>query len=341
MTTTPTVDDRHSALALPDLWDAVDTAFASRHLHDVCVTGTVIKLTPGRWYTYGELAAFGDDGQAAASLGFSIHHTLMAGIRSELAATGAALAEGVELRVSGILESDRRYGRLRLAVQTVDPRIGRSAHAAERQRLLDELHRTGLLTRQQRLTVADVPQRIGLISSHTSAGHADFWHTLRNGGYQGLIIEDDVPMSGPRTPELVVASLQRLHHHNDVDVIVIARGGGARADLSTWDHPAIAHAIATCATPVWTALGHTTDTTIADQVANRHFPTPTSVAEAFVAAHTHRARNRDEAAREAAAELEALQAIAAQRRRTRIAVAAAVVLAIAVAILVTVLVGVT
>ena len=94
MTTTPTVDDRHSALALPDLWDAVDTAFASRHLHDVCVTGTVIKLAPGRWYTYGELAAFGDDGQAAASLGFSIHHTLMASIRNELSTTGAAAVGG-------------------------------------------------------------------------------------------------------------------------------------------------------------------------------------------------------------------------------------------------------
>ncbi len=276
MTTTPTVDDRHSALALPDLWDAVDTAFASRHLHDVCVTGTVIKLTPGRWYTYGELAAFGDDGQAAAG----------------------------------------------------------------RRRLLDELHRTGLLTRQQRLTVAEVPERIGLISSHTSAGRVDFWQTLRTGGYEGLIIEDDVPMSGPRTPELLAASLQRLHHHNDVDVIVIARGGGARADLSTWDHPVIAHAIATCATPVWTALGHITDTTIADQVAHRHFPTPTSVGEAFVAAHTHQARNRDEALRAAAAELEARRAIAAQRRRTRIAMAAAVVMAIIVATLVAVLVGV-
>ncbi len=262
----------------------------------------------------------------------------MATIRTQLAATGAVLTEGVELRMQGILEGDRRYGRLRLAVQTIGPRISPSSHATERRHLLGELHHSGLLTTQQRLVVPEVPERIGLISSATAAGRADFWATLRHGDYQALIIEDDVPMSGPRTPDLLAASLQRVHD-NQVDVIVIARGGGAQSDLSTWDHPAIVRAIATCETPVWTALGHTTDSTIADHVAHRHFSTPTSVAEALVTAHTHAVRDRDEALRQAAAELEAQDAINAQRRRTRIAITTAVILMIAVAFLVAILVG--
>src|SRR5207253_1492368 len=87
----------------------------------------------------------------------------------------------------------------------------------------------------------------------------------------------DVAMSGRTAPAQVAEAISRLERKR-LDVILLARGGGSRADLAAWDSPDIAAAIAECATPVWTALGHAYDQTIADLLAQRSFASPAAAA---------------------------------------------------------------
>jgi exodeoxyribonuclease VII large subunit len=108
------------------------------------------------------------------------------------------------------------------------------------------------------------------------------------------------------------------------DVIVVARGGGARSELSCFDTRVVAQAIAACPVPVWTAVGHATDSTVADLVANRSWPTPSAAAAALIERVATTARLTNE--RLVLADHRAAMATAEGRSRTAWAVAAVALL---------------
>jgi exodeoxyribonuclease VII large subunit len=198
-----------------------------------------------------------------------------------LAAAGVDLVDGLELSVYGRLEPAPSYGRLRLLAQGVDPRVAVGASALRRQELLAELEESGELLSQKRLVLPPTIRRLGLISSSTAAGRADVLSVLSGAPKPIEVVDASSAMSGPAAPAAVARALDRLEARG-VEAIVLARGGGARSDLVAFESPEVAHAIARCAVPVLTALGHATDRTVSDIVAHSAFETPSAAAAVVV-----------------------------------------------------------
>ena len=101
-------------------------------------------------------------------------------------------------------------------------------------------------------------------------------------------------MQGVKTEASVLSALNAIESL-DIDLVIIARGGGSKTDLFYLDNEAIARRIAGYKYPVWTGIGHETDTSILDHVANRYFKTPTAVAEDIVARFVEMKRHLEEA----------------------------------------------
>ena len=174
------------------------------------------------------------------------------------------------------------YGRLTLKVVGVDKGYALGRLEAIRRDTLAYLHEQQLLERNAQLPLADLPLRVGLITSAGSAAERDFRSGLDGSPYPFTVDMIDCRMMGEQTERQVIQALAALADRG-VDVIVITRGGGSRADLSWFDQKAIAVTIAECDAPVVTAIGHEIDRSIADLVAHRACKTPTAAAEFLVA----------------------------------------------------------
>jgi exodeoxyribonuclease VII large subunit len=115
---------------------------------------------------------------------------------------------------------------------------------------------------------------VGLVASPGTEGFNDFLGGLRGSGLAFDVTVAPTPVQGKDAPARVASAIAKLQTE-PVDIIVVVRGGGSKADLAAFDHEAVARAIATSDQPVWTGIGHTGDRSVADEVANRCCITPT------------------------------------------------------------------
>jgi exodeoxyribonuclease VII large subunit len=115
---------------------------------------------------------------------------------------------------------------------------------------------------------------VGLVASPGTEGYNDFLGGLRSSGMAFEVTVAPTAVQGRVAPARVAAAIANLQAE-PLDVIVVVRGGGSKADLAAFDQERVARAIATSAVPVWTGIGHTGDQSVADEVANRSFITPT------------------------------------------------------------------
>jgi exodeoxyribonuclease VII large subunit len=146
--------------------------------------------------------------------------------------------------------------------------------AAERARLMKALLDEGLFDRNRRLAVPRLALRIGLVASPGTEGYRDFLGRLEASGMAFDLVVAATQVQGREAPASVAASIKGLQAEG-CDVLVVVRGGGSKADLATFDIEVVARAIATSEVPVWTGIGHTGDQSVADEIANRAFITPT------------------------------------------------------------------
>lgn len=195
--------------------------------------------------------------------------------------------DGIEIRALVDVDFYGPNGDLRLVVREIDPAYTLGRIALERQKLLEALAKEGVLERQKRLALAEVPLTIGLITSAQSAAWNDFVEELRRAGVAYRVLCFDARMQGEDTVRTVVAGLKTLAARG-VDAIALIRGGGSTVDLAWFDREPIARAIAGLKVPVLTGIGHEIDTSVADFAAHLSFKTPTAVA-AFLNERAHAA----------------------------------------------------
>lgn len=191
------------------------------------------------------------------------------------------MGDGVRVRIRGTVEVYSARSQLQLRMSGIDPVFTLGSLAADRARLLAALQDEGLLEAQQRLETPPLPLRVVIITSIGSAAHADALDELRQSGFGFDLTTIDARVQGADAPESIVTAIER-GELLDPDLILIARGGGARTDLVAFDDERVARAIATCPIPVWVGLGHETDRTVADEVAQRSFKTPTACAAGVI-----------------------------------------------------------
>jgi exodeoxyribonuclease VII large subunit len=145
-------------------------------------------------------------------------------------------------------------------------------------RLKARLEAEGLFDPTRKRSIPKWPRRIGIVTSPTGAALRDMLNTLRRRFPLAEVILAPTPVQGDEAPPGVAAALKALNAL-DPDVILVARGGGSIEDLWAFNDERVARAIAVSGAPVITGVGHETDFTIADFVADLRAPTPTAAAE--------------------------------------------------------------
>ncbi|MCM8829547.1 MAG: exodeoxyribonuclease VII large subunit [Candidatus Omnitrophica bacterium] len=205
---------------------------------------------------------------------------------------GEDLKEGMKVLFVVEVRFHEVYG-LRLNILDIDPSYTLGEFALTRKKVLAQLEKEGLLTKNKQLPFPLVPQRIAIISSESSAGYEDFLNTLHNNpyGYQFFITLFPAYMQGEQAEPSILAALERCYkRRRQYDILVIIRGGGDNVDLHCFDSYNIGKAIACFPLPVLSGIGHTRDETVIDIVAYKKLISPTATGEFVVS----RMRNFEE-----------------------------------------------
>ncbi len=198
--------------------------------------------------------------------------------------TGQQFSQGIKILVQVTVEYHPAYG-LSLNVKDIDPTYTVGDMAMQRKEIINQLKTEGVFDMNRELELPLVPQKIAIISSATAAGFQDFMNQLNTNesGFKYYTKLFEATMQGTETVPSVIHALERIFLYEDFfDAVVIIRGGGASADLSSFDNYDLAFNVTQFPLPIITGIGHEKDDTIIDLVAHTRMKTPTAVAEFLI-----------------------------------------------------------
>ena len=204
------------------------------------------------------------------------------------------LAEGQRIVVWGQPEFYAGRGSLQVRAREIRA-VGRGALLEQLERLRALLAAEGLFAEERKRPLPFLPRRIGLVSGRASAALQDVLVNARLRWPRVDFEVREVAVQGAMAVEQVVAALGELNAIPDVDVIVIARGGGSVEDLLPFSNEALIRAVAASRAPVVTAIGHEQDVPLVDLVADLRASTPTDAAKRIVPDLEEQARLLDAA----------------------------------------------
>jgi len=190
------------------------------------------------------------------------------------------LEEGMAVRCRGRLTLFEARGKFQMTVNAIEP-TGAGALALAFEQLKQRLGAEGLFDAARKRPLPFLPRRIGVVTSAQGAVIRDIVHVAHR-RFPIPILLVPTPVQGDGAALGIAAGIRRLEAIADVDVIIVARGGGSLEDLWAFNEEPVARAIHACRVPVISAVGHETDFTIADFVADVRAPTPSAAAELAV-----------------------------------------------------------
>ena len=197
--------------------------------------------------------------------------------RQNAARVRQALRDGLAVRVRGKVSLFEGRGDYQLILDTVEP-AGDGALRLAFEALKEKLSAEGLFASERKRALPAHPQRIGIVSSPTGAVIRDIISVFRRRAPQVALTLIPTAVQGREATAQIVRALQ-LADRAGFDAIILARGGGSLEDLWCFNEEAVARAVADCVTPVVSAVGHETDVSISDFVADVRAPTPSAAAE--------------------------------------------------------------
>ena len=201
--------------------------------------------------------------------------------RSTVVRAGPLPKEGAQVVVRGSLSVYGPRGQYQLTATRIEA-TGAGDLAARFAALKARLLAEGLFEDERKRPLPLLPRAVGLATATGSAALADLLHSIRT-RFPGMhIVHAPCLVQGSGAPASIVAALRRLDRHPEVDVIICGRGGGSLEDLWAFNEEAVVRAIVASATPVISAVGHETDTTLADFAADVRAKTPTAAGELVV-----------------------------------------------------------
>lgn len=160
--------------------------------------------------------------------------------------------------------------------------VGRGDLALAFERLKEQLAAEGLFDPAHKLPLPTFPRKIGVVTSADAAALRDILNVLRRRCPLVAVLIAPTLVQGDQAPPQIARALQWLDGRNDIDTIIIARGGGSMEDLWAFNDERVARAIFAAQHPIISGVGHETDFTIADFVADVRAPTPSAAAELAV-----------------------------------------------------------
>jgi exodeoxyribonuclease VII large subunit len=197
---------------------------------------------------------------------------------------------GLQVTVRGRITIYEDRGELQLSAEFIEPK-GAGALQLAFEQLKMQLQAEGLFEASRKKMIPALPQGIGIITSPQGAALHDILNILARRHHSANIVIFPAQVQGEAAPGEVIAGLRHFNHQpkrkaaadtRSAEVIIIARGGGAAEDLACFNDEALARAVADSNIPVISAIGHETDFTIVDFVADLRAPTPSAAAELVI-----------------------------------------------------------
>lgn len=190
------------------------------------------------------------------------------------------LEDGMLVRAAARPRLHPKFG-FSLAFDSVTP-VGEGAIKRAFDLLRRKLDAEGLFDPERKRALPAIPRTIGLISSHQAAGAEDFLKVLDERWGDLRVIFANVAVAGELAPAQIVKALNYFNQHEDVEVLVLVRGGGSAEDLAAFNDETLVRTIAASRIPVLSGIGHEQDTSLADLAADRRAATPTEAAMILV-----------------------------------------------------------
>src|SRR6266700_1812559 len=200
---------------------------------------------------------------------------------ARLRSDAPALRDGMAIAASGRISFYERDGKLQLYVESVET-IGDGALFLRFEQLKARLAAEGLFDEERKRPLPSQPAVIGIVTSSQAAALRDMLRVLRTRYPLAEVILSPTLVQGTEAPANITAALDLLNEHGEADVIIVGRGGGSIEELWAFNEEVVARAIARSRIPVISGVGHETDFTIADFVADYRASTPTAAATAAV-----------------------------------------------------------
>jgi exodeoxyribonuclease VII large subunit len=201
--------------------------------------------------------------------------------RGQFDALRLDLANGERVHVYGRPELWEQKGELRLRALSIE-RFGLGEHLAALERLKAKLAADGLFADARKRPLPRLPRRIGLVTGNDAAAKRDVITAIQSRFPPARVIVAETLVQGQRAAAAMVEALAAICAEPEVDVVVLARGGGGFEDLLPFSDERLVRAVAACPVPVVTAVGHEQDTPLCDLAADRRASTPTAAGRLVV-----------------------------------------------------------
>ena len=201
--------------------------------------------------------------------------------------------DGLHVRARGKLTVYPPRGEYELVVETLDP-VGAGALRIAFEQLRDRLQAEGLFAKELKRPLPVFPRRVGIVTSPTGAAIRDMLNVISRRTQTVNVLLSPARVQGDNAGPDIARAIRLLNQHHEralregrekdrIDVLIVGRGGGSTEDLWAFNTEEVARAIRNSAIPVISAVGHETDFTIADFVADHRAPTPSAAAEIVAA----------------------------------------------------------
>jgi exodeoxyribonuclease VII large subunit len=200
---------------------------------------------------------------------------------ARLRSSAPDLRDGMAIAVNGRISFYERDGKLQFYVEGARL-IGEGALFQRFEQLKARLAAEGLFDAERKRPLPAQPAIIGIVTSPQAAALRDMLRVLRTRYPLAQVILSPAQVQGVEAPSSIAAALDLLNEHGEADVVIVGRGGGSIEELWAFNEEVVARAIARSRIPVISGVGHETDFTIADFVADHRASTPTAAATAAV-----------------------------------------------------------
>jgi exodeoxyribonuclease VII large subunit len=188
---------------------------------------------------------------------------------------------GMQVVLRGRITIYEDRGELQISAEYLEPK-GAGALLVAFEQLKAKLEAEGLFDPARKKPIPSLPRRIGVVTSPQAAALRDILNIVRRRHHSASVLIFPAQVQGEAASAEVSAGVRYFNKARNVDVIIVARGGGSAEDLAAFNHEGLARVVAASVIPVISAVGHETDFTIIDFVADLRAPTPSAAAELVI-----------------------------------------------------------
>ena len=204
------------------------------------------------------------------------------------------LENGQSVLVEGRIDVYVASGRYQLVAKKIR-KLGVGELQRQFEILKEKLRNEGLFSPEKKLPCPILPKHIGVITSPEAAALQDFLQILRRKGWKGSVLLAPSLVQGNGAPQSVMKAFRQLQQRPEIELIVLIRGGGSFEDLNCFNHEGLVRFLAQRRKPLLTGIGHETDYTLCDFVADKRAETPTAAAEILAGAYQNAVQQQNNA----------------------------------------------